>query len=274
MTPSPGDFVYLADGSEVEYVMKLVDGGHLVYEIINYYNREIGCNVQERGLSKIVQSVYKDPVTTKFAESVQKLIDRKDQLTTELEKLTSDIRNLSDEKKFLEKTINQYPDIRTAVDFLEGKIKYGVLVCPYNSSKVVPFDEFLQSESSRGTRLISLFGVDSYTKKTTWRANRYTDGSGSWTHFYPFHTEIEAKSFLQEILDYNIKCCLSGVARNENKMNIEKTIDANDWLIVPIEWKNRIIQATLERKQKEVEDQKLKLQRVIEEVKKLESQCL
>jgi DNA-binding transcriptional MerR regulator len=266
----PGQIVYLSNGQEAEYISSCSAGGHVVSPIFTRHYSDIG-DIEETGEPKIVSNVYSNPATEKLADSMQALQKKRDELHSQIRKLNEEIEQKNIENKNLTEAINKYPDIKKAVDFLEGKITHLVFIKEWGASMIYTFKEALEETEYgfEGLRLISLFGTNK-RGHTQWKINRYRDGSGNWQIIYPFYSEQQAKEFLQEVLNENIQHVLQ--KREEildNKVDINLTIGKNCWLDIPREWIAYKFSLDLKSKMDKIKKQKEALEKEESEVLKI-----
>lgn len=270
---TPGQTVYLDNGQVAEYISICPAGGHVVCPIFTRYYSDIG-DIEEPGNPKIVDNVYSSPAIEKLSDLVKSLEKKRNELYSELTAIRGEIYQKNIESENLSIAIDKYPDIKTAVDFLEGRITHLVQLNHYSGLQIRSLKDSLEDVEDgyyEGLRLISLYGTDRY-KKPMWKLNRYRDGSGHWMIVYPFSSEQEAKEFSQKVLNDNIQCFLQKQEVDPDiKINISNSIRNNPWLNVPIEWTYRQVSIDLKSKLEKIKKQKEALEK--EEAEAFQLQC-
>lgn len=130
-----------------------------------------------------------------LAETQKRLAD----LQTQVGKKNAELREA--EKKIIEarKAAEKYPDIRTALDMIEGRITH-VVVQKYGSPRIETLDEVLKDRMDRydggRLKLICLYGDP---ERRDWRIHDYSDGSGSSTRIIPARGLEDAQRIVREL---------------------------------------------------------------------------
>lgn len=151
----------------------------------------------------------------------------------------------------------KFPEIQTAVDFLEGRITHCV-VEDYSSVEIKPLSEVLDTKDEYnrrpdgGLKMLALFGYDK-GKPPRWAINRYSDGSGSWTTITPCVGIEAAQAMVSGMLEAALGLWRSG----EKHHSVHKF--AKTGLPMPQDWQDYVAAIAAERKAKEIADLKAKL---------------
>jgi len=192
---------YLANGQEVEIVEK-TSRGILVNKL--YYTGE---DEYIDDMPIFVNKVFDKPPTEKIAESINKLLSEKKELTQQISHLNEKLTAEEEHYKAREKKFDQYEALQTIDDFLENKITHVVYTRDYEK-KILTLNELKSKYGEDTLRLIGLSGkiLNGWHENTIeWHVNQYSDGSGSNSPIIPCTSYEQALAVLINIINKGVK---------------------------------------------------------------------
>lgn len=196
--PKEGQEVFLEDGRRAIFAGH-IDGQAFVRAIMSCddeYGREEWPSDKLTPIGRVFQSepefVLGDVTKAKRAELQE--------LHAAIEGARSNLTDLQAQERAFAAAAAQFPQLQTAIDFLEGNITHVVEIPRYGAPKISKLSDMLEQKSdcgrNEGLRLLCLFGVDE-CKKTRWAINRYSDGSGINTIIEPFKNLEDAEDYIR-----------------------------------------------------------------------------
>jgi hypothetical protein len=241
-----GCTVYLPDGREAEYVA-LIDGHHavrIIYDVEgNGYDEPPYSYPDDR--VTIAQQVFLTAPVERFNAAVIAMQEAKNELAREVAELRTEVSQIERNKKAMQKAAEKYPEIKDALDFIEGRITHVVKWAGYGAATIHAMPEAFEQidcwhgrRTSEGMKLLCLFGTDQNGRKAQWGLNQYRDGSGStWETIWPARNETEARAKVQDLVDAALVAFRTGDEHwYRDHINIQQTLDANPWMTVPDDW--------------------------------------
>jgi len=197
---------YTEDGRKAEYAGE-IGGPTFVRIIFECEGHE--CGPEEWASDKLtpVHRVFVSAPLEKYDARVAQALDKLDAIREEEGAVRRSVLDLRQQEKQMVTEIAKFPELQTAMDFLNGRITH-VLIENYGELKVLPLHEALANNedhgygarTENGLKLLCLFGHEK-GKKPRWAINWYTDGSGTYTTVDPFLSEADARAELQARAD-------------------------------------------------------------------------
>jgi hypothetical protein len=201
-----GQEVYTEDGRKAEYAGN-IGGRHFVRVVMYRDDDEYG---QEEWASDKLTPAAKVFTAAPMEKHDQRVIDARAKVAALREQETAirqSVLNLQKQEKETIAAIAKFPEMQTALDFLEGRITHvvienygGVEVKPLHDALVSYTDGSWQRRTENGMKLLCLFGHEK-GKKSRWAINTYFDGSGHYTTVVPFTSEEDARAEVQRRAD-------------------------------------------------------------------------
>lgn len=234
LSAAPGTIVYNRLGHEARYVAPIGERNHIVRPGRSYYNPDpdVGEETHYEGVEEWPE-VYLRPPVAKLNEEVAAL-------SAQIEDLRKAVRVVMDERAVLDRQmaerkdrIKQHSQLAQLDDYLAGKITHFVLLSRgYNTDRlhdvaVEPFKEAMEQEKQAWTRkgalkLLSLHGDSK--GDLTWRINRYSDDSGSWTEVIPCMSLEQAEQIARSLYEEKLAAW-----RAEQINPPTKAVDSQAW---------------------------------------------
>jgi hypothetical protein len=185
--PIEGQEVFLEDGQRAEYVGS-VGNLHVVRFI--YWTEE---GDETSADPAVVNQVFASEPEPLYSPKFQAAEKRLQELNDKINERTKTLREMESNEKVMRDAAIKWPEVATALDFLEGRITCAI-VEDYCSAEVRPIREvltYLENRCDNGLKLLCLYGYEK-NHKPRWAVNQYYDGSGLHTHIDPFRSEAEA----------------------------------------------------------------------------------
>lgn len=255
--PLQGDEVFDISGNKFEYVSKLSDGRHVVSP---YY---ISGDGEEEYLSHEVFSldtVYKEPPISvkheKIAELDVEISERREQLRL----VHAELDEAGKNRQQLLKKLQTFQALKRIEDFIDGKFTYFIEYDSF-SFRFIEANKSLKTTSSVDRlpmKLLTLFGATNGNLQ--WKINAYSDGSGSSKNVIPVETEREAMEIIQSM--YKDACSdwrELPVDRRHYAMAIHWSSLNHDWIQVPEDIKEYLLNSKKDNAKKEYESALIKL---------------
>ncbi len=197
-----GQEVYTEDGRKAEYAGD-INGQKFVRIIFSRDDEEYGPEEWPSDKLTPVSKVYVVAPLEKIDAKVAEMLARVAGMREEEEAVRRSVLDLRQQEKQMVAEIAKFPELQTAMDFLNGRISH-VIVENYSEVKILPLHEALVNKEDRGygvrtengLKLLCLFGHEK-GKKPRWAINMYYDGSGTYTTVDPFLSEEGARAELQ-----------------------------------------------------------------------------
>ncbi|UXA53398.1 hypothetical protein M0D45_00895 [Xanthomonas prunicola] len=267
----PGDTVYNEFGQAVDYVAKVHDG-HVVRSV---YEHEEDARESWYGGVMIERVVFSEPPTPRFDKSTKEAQAALDQARAELQLARTELAAIQRQQQEAVRTLENHPDVRPLVAFLEGRITHLAFVSNYGSDLCIkPIAEALTPEDASDARegmirLLALYGgytgpagtKNSYrADNLSWRLSRYSDGSGNDSKICFLGTsEADAKEQLQAYVQRQLK----SNSQSHNCINLAASA-IQIGLIVPPEWMQEVTEYEQRAKANALENARKELARAQE----------
>lgn len=188
-TFKPGDTVYSAQGQQLEYVARVLDG-HIVRQVFVHEDYEASW-----GDPELHSRVFAEVPVTKYAADVAETLAKLEAASERLHTVESEVRKLKGERETLLKSFSQHPDLQPLAEWLDGKITHVASFADYGGGiKIKTLAEAVLPTSADDrrngeVRLLALYGgytgpkgcSDTYRDNLRWQLSAYRDGSGSQT---------------------------------------------------------------------------------------------
>jgi len=200
---------YLKNGKAVEVVSVLPDGqGFVVRESIQVIDLDTG--EQSRELCdrlQVVKRVFDKAPTTVMDAEYEAAEQRLGNIVRKIADATLELRVVEQDRKAVLSKLQQMPALKRLEDWIDGKVTHFVTLS-YGTVSVLTKDELkCASESNYRERrapvrwkLITLFG--DANGNLIWEANKYSDGSGSWScECWMCCSEEEARVLAAQVID-------------------------------------------------------------------------
>jgi hypothetical protein len=238
MMPELGSEVFVEDGRRAVYAGE-IDGQQFVRILLSRDDEEFG--VEEWPSDKLtpVSRVLTTAPEERYAPAIEAAKADLEALRNQISTARDNVRDLQQQERELTAAIAKFPELGTAIDFLEGRITHVAMSPSYGASKVFGLSEYLALKSDygrdEGLRLLCLFGTDD-RKVRRWHANRYYDGSGGWTEVVPFKSEADANAYLRAEFEAELTAWRSGETRHRAH-DRSAGIPAEQW---PDDWREYV----------------------------------
>lgn len=236
--PELGSEVFVEDGRRAIYAGQ-IDGQHFVRILLGRDDEEYGYEEWPSDKLTPVSRVLETAPEERYAPAIEAAKADLEALRNQITAARDVARDLQSQERELTAAIAKFPELGTAIDFLEGRITHVVVSPSYGASKVHELSEYLAMKNdygrSEGVRLLSLFGTDARTA-CRWLVNRYYDGSGSWTEVVPFKSEADANAFLRAEFETELSAWRSGETRHKAH-DRSAGIPAAEW---PDDWREHV----------------------------------
>lgn len=200
-----GQEVFTEDGRAAEYAGN-IGGQDFVRIILSRHDDEYGEESWPSDKLTPVTKVFLTAPMEKHDKRVAEVAARISALRDEEAAIRRSVLDLQAREKTTIAALAKFPEMKTALDFLEGRITH-VVIQSYGVVEIKPLkDALTQYEDSWGRRvesgmkLLCLFGHDK-GKKPRWAINNYSDGSGTYTTVDPFTSEYAARAEVQRRAD-------------------------------------------------------------------------
>lgn len=258
---------YLKNGKAVEVVSELPDGqGFVVRDYFQSCDEETGERVLELDERvHIVKRVYDKAPTEKVDAEYASAEQRLAEIVGKISESRNERRVVEQERKAILSKLEQMPALHRLENWIDGKVTHFVTLS-YGTVSILTKDELrCDSESNYRERrapvrwkLITLFG--DANGNLMWEANKYSDGSGSWSgECWMCCSEEEARVLAAQVIDRELL-----PERNYYRANLIKSADAIGHQIDP---KHRTL--VNEAKRAELQNKFDKKNTEIEELRKL-----
>ena len=221
-----GQEVYTEDGRKAEYAGE-IGGQHFVRVMLYRDDDDYG---PEEWPSDKLSPVGKVYLAAPMERHDQRVIDAQEKvakLRDEEAAVRRSVMALQAQEKEALAAVSKFPELRTALDFLEGRITH-VVIENYGTVEVKPLQEALAyfedsswgRRTENGMKLLCLFGHEK-GKKPRWAINHYYDGSGSYTTVDPFTCEADARAEVQRRADAAF-IAWKADGKHNNLLNLQK----------------------------------------------------
>lgn len=268
----PGDTVYTEFGQSVEYVAKVHDG-HVVRSV---YEHEGDAREPWYGGVMIERHVFSEPPTPRFDKSTKEAQAALDHVRAQVQLAQTELAGIQRQQQETVRTLENHPDVRPLVAFLEGRITHLAFVSNYSADLCIkPIAEALTPEDAGDARdgrirLLALYGGytgPSGTKNVyraddlSWRLSRYSDGSGNDSKICFLATsEADAKAQLQTYVERQLK------SNSQSHNCISLAVSAMQLgLTVPPEWRQKVADYEQQAKKGALESARRELARAQEQ---------
>lgn len=253
--PEIGSEVFVEDGRRAIYAGQ-IDGQHFVRILLSRDDEEYG--VEEWPSDKLtpVSRVLNSAPVERYAPLIEASKADLEVLRNQIAAAREVARDLQTQQKELEAAIAKFPELGTAIDFLEGRITHVAVTPSYGASKVHELSEYLTMKDdygrAEGLKLLCLFGTCDRNGRNErrWHVNRYYDGSGSWTHVVPFKSEAEANAHLRTEFEAELTAWRSGETRHKAH-DRSAGIPEDQW---PDDWREYVADLKVKNAAKRVSD--------------------
>ena len=240
-TPEVGDEVFTEDGRRAEYAGQ-IDSQHFVRIILSREDENYG--PEEWAADKLtpVSRVLTSAPKERYAPAIEAAQADLETLRNQIATAREIVRDLQGQERGLAAAIAKYPELGTAIDFLENRITHVAVMPSYGASTVHTLADYLAMKNDygrqEGIKLLGLFGTSDRGDRK-WFANRYYDGSGSWTEVVPFKSEADAKAYLREQFEAELAAWRSGETRHR-AADRASGIPVEEW---PEDWRDHVASA-------------------------------
>lgn len=230
----PGQEVYTPNGERAVYVGQ-INGQHYVRRLMAEYDNELYDDMWPEEHAVAVSRVFASEPQAVLGEETRRAQARLDEIRATLAHVRRELKEADARRAEARKAADKYPDLSTALDFIEGRIAYLAITDSYYSTapSVVGFNEFMQDREGyygdKGMRLLCLFGTNGHGKQLNWAVNRYRDDSGEWFTAVPCKSHEEAVAAVRQAF-----AAALGEWRGDNSKGylVERFRKCN----VPLEW--------------------------------------
>lgn len=205
MTLEVGQVVYTEDGRAAEYAGN-IGGQDFVRIILTQHNDEYGDESWPSDKLTPVPRVFLSAPMEKHDKRVTDAVAKIAALREEETAIHRSVLDLQEREKEANAALAKFPEMQTALDFLEGRIthvvteRYGEVTVEPLQDALAYHDENYGRRTPDGIKLLCLFGCKK-GENPRWSINRYYDGSGSWTTIDPFTSEADAHAEVQRRAD-------------------------------------------------------------------------
>lgn len=236
--PEIGSEVFVEDGRRAVYAGE-IDGQQFVRILLSRDDEEYGYEEWPSDKLTPVSRVLTTAPIERYAPSIEKAKAELEALDEQAALARNSVLDLQRQERELESAVSKFPELATAIDFLEGRITHVAVTPSYGKSSVAPLSEYLCMENdygrTEGIKLLALFGTDT-DRKCRWRVNRYYDGSGSWTEVVPFKSEADAWAYLRADFEAAVALWRSG-ERQHNAHYRAEAFPPDEW---PEDWRAHV----------------------------------
>lgn len=252
---------------EVNVIKKIDENNVLIsiplYEYTNSYNPEQYEPCSPDFMLQIVDKKYiTDTKVELFKEYDKKIKEYKD----EINKLNKDVSDIKKEYDRYNGEIDNnrklFKELDVLFKFLDNKINYAVL-SGWSEYQILPLKEAVKSNDKyfeKDIKLVSLLGDSKGNLQ--YKINQYRDGSGSWQSCWFFETENEAKEFVNNTVESEIK-------NHMKRFSLRELISMKEKYGIGGE----IIDTEIEKLKVEKENNKIiKINELKEQIKKIEEE--
>lgn len=229
-----GAEVFTEDGRRAIYAGE-INGQKFVRILLSRDDDEYGPEEWPSDKLTPVSRILTSAPVERYAPAIEAAQADMEALRSQIATARENVRDLQNQERDLSAAIAKFPTLKTAIDFLEGRITHVVVRPSYGATTVETFSDYITMKNDRGRaegiKLLCLFGV-SERKEVRWSINRYYDGSGSWTEVFPFASEAEAQAFLRDDFAAEIALWRSGEIKHKAAERA-KSIPVEEW---PEDW--------------------------------------
>lgn len=229
-----GAEVFTEDGRRAIYAGE-IGGQKFVRILLSHDDEEYGTEEWPSDKLTPVSRVLKSAPVERYAPAIEAARADMEALRSQIATARENVRDLQNQERDLNAAIAKFPALKTAIDFLEGRITHVVVRPSYGAAKVETFSDYISMKNdygrTEGIKLLCLFGT-SERREVRWSVNRYYDGSGSWTEIFPFSSEAEAQAFIRDDFAAEIALWRSGEGRHNAYARAEG-IPIEEW---PEDW--------------------------------------
>lgn len=238
LSPEMGAEVFTEDGRRAVFAGE-IDGQKFVRIILSRSDDEYGYDEWPADKLTPVSRVFAAPPMESVAPAIAKVQADLAALRGELAAERATLAEVKQASQQIKDSAANYPDIATALDFLEGRITHVAVISPYSAGKVQTLADCLAAtddgRAPDGLKLLSLFGTD-HKGGRKWRVNHYRDGSGSWTEIVPFKSEADATDFLYSRFLAEVELWRSG-AKTTKIAHFANAFPEEQW---PTDWRDHV----------------------------------
>lgn len=233
--PALGSEVFTENGRRAVYAGE-IDGQKFVRILLGRDDDEYG---YEEWPSDKLTPVSRVLLTEPFevhGEKVAEALARIQKLREEESGIRTSVLDLQKQERELKAAATKFPQIATALDFLEGRITH-VVIDDYSGIRVMRLEDALTSyedswgqKTADGLKLLCLFGHKK-GQPPRWAINSYHDGSGSYTTVDPFCSEEDARAEVQRRADEAFAAWRANPEKARELDRFEKAgVAPQDWL--------------------------------------------
>lgn len=175
--------VYLADGSEVEYVGK-AGSFHVV---CHCYDRGDGDVYVDDPI--VVREIFEEPPTPRYHKQITELQQRIDEQQSLIVEKRAEVKAVCDkltQKRAALDRLLKLEGLEVLEAAIEGRITHFAMLDDYKGPSVLSAADANCEYSAKEMRLLAVSG------DKTWHLNKYRDGSGGWERVMPCTSEQEA----------------------------------------------------------------------------------
>jgi len=196
---------YLASGQKVWVSRELEEGGFLVENIYEDYNRDPENYRPDYQQIYFVENVFDKAPTKVFDERIAILEKKIKVLREEERELSKTIREVSERHKASMDKFKKHEKLSLLENFIDGKITHYVDF-GYDA-RIIDFNDAKCEYDKEDLKLLTLFGNSK--GDLTWRLSSYSDGSSGRREVIPCCSYEEAQKALQLWMDEEIKETIS-----------------------------------------------------------------
>ncbi len=252
-----GAEVFTEDGRRAFYAGE-IDGQKFVRILLSRNDDEYGPEEWASDKLTAVSRVLTSAPVERYAPAIEAAQADMEALRSQIATAREYVRDLQNQERDLSAAIAKFPALKTAIDFLEGRITHVVVRPSYGPAKVEAFSDYITIKNdygrAEGIKLLCLFGTND-RKEVHWSVNRYYDGSGSWTDVFPFTSEDEAQAFLRDDFAAEIVLWRSGETRHKAAERA-RGIPIEDW---PEDWRQHVAALKAANNTKQIEQLRAKI---------------
>lgn len=236
--PELGSEVFAEDGRRAIYAGE-IDGQQFVRILLSRDDEEYGYEEWPSDKLTPVSRVLTTAPVERYAPAIETAKADLDALREQEGAVRASVLDLQKQEQELKAAIAKFPDLGTAIDFLEGRIMHVVHSPSYGASKVYEWSEYLTMTNDygrmEGLKLLCLFGTTD-RHECRWKLNRYYDGSGSWFEIVPFKNEADAQAYLRAEFEAELTAWRSGETRHRAH-DRSAGVPADEW---PDDWRKHV----------------------------------
>ena len=233
-----GAEVFTENGRRAIYAGE-IDGQKFVRLLLSRNDEEYGYEEWPSDNLTPVSRVFDSEPDECYAPSIEAAKANLEALNKQALSARNNVMDLQKQEREIAAAIAKFPELGTAIDFLEGRITHVTITPSYGASKVMEWEGFLNSKddwgSSEGMKLLCLFGKD-MNGKCRWSANRYYDGSGSWTEIVPHKSGIDAWAYLMTQFEAELSLWRAGEKQHKAHYRAE-CFPKEEW---PADWREHV----------------------------------